>query len=101
MKVTLGGTLAGSHSITIATTASVQPVTTSLNYSFRPTSEYKLHFNLDRLQFTDVAVDSLAESTNRGLTTQFIPNLDKKYKLAIIASNHKSFLILIYGQNPE
>jgi len=92
-SVPLGGTLAGSHSITIATTASVQPVTTSLNYSFRPTSEYKFHFNLDRLQFTDVAVDSLAESTNRGLTTQFIPNLDKKYKLAIIASNHKSLSI--------
>lgn len=88
-----GGTLAGNHSVTILTTASVLAINTPFTYAFQPTNEYRLIVQSDRLQWSDAAVDSLAVSNNRSLRTQVIPNQDKDYRFQITARNSPSLTI--------
>ena len=52
------GTIAGSHSSTILTTASVQAINTANTQSFQPTNEYKLSQFIDAIQWSNVAIDS-------------------------------------------
>jgi hypothetical protein len=89
----IGGTLAGSHSVTIGTMASVQAINAALNYAFRPTTEYRLTLLADRLQWSDVAVDSGAQSSGRATITQVVPNPDVVYKLRLRAVNAKSLTV--------
>ena len=87
------GTAIGSHSTTIATTASVQGVTAANTYAFQPTSEYRLRLMVDKLQWSDVPVDSLSAETARVTRTQVIPSPDATYKLRIRATNNKSLTV--------
>jgi len=67
------GALATAHAVTSGTTASL---TTSLvigGYSFYPSTEFRLNFLYDRLQFSDTGVDAVTAQTNRHFRTQAIP----------------------------
>jgi hypothetical protein len=88
------GTITGNQSITVGTTASVQLVNAPYTYAFSPTTEYRIVPQADRVQASDVAVDSLAQSNNRVLRTQVCPNPSKKYKLRIRATNNESLTVL-------
>jgi hypothetical protein len=88
------GTITGNQSITVGTTASVQLVNAPYTYAFSPTTEYRIVTQADRVQASDVAVDSLAQSNNRVLRTQVCPNPSKKYKLRIRATNNESLTVL-------
>lgn len=85
----LGGTAAGNHSVTIATSASIQAINAALTYSFRPTTEYRLSLMADRLQWSDVPVDSTALPTSRASFTQVVPDPDVPYELRIRATTNK------------
>ncbi len=85
----IGGTLAGSHVVTVGSSASIQSVNAPLNYAFRPSTEYRLALMADRTQWTDVAPDSQSQSTARATVTQVIPNPDVSYKLRFRLVNNK------------
>jgi|SanBayMetagenome_1026888.scaffolds.fasta_scaffold00146_8 hypothetical protein len=87
------GTIAASHSVTIGTTASVALVSAPYQYSFTPTNEFRFAVQADRTQWSDSAVDSLAQSTNRLLRTQVCPNPSVNYKFRIRAVNNKSLTV--------
>jgi hypothetical protein len=88
------GTVAGNHSVTIATTASIQLAgATAYQYSFSPTSEYRLLVQADRTQWADSAVDAVAASTSRLLRTQVCPDPGETYKLRFRANNSKSLTV--------
>lgn len=88
------GTVAGNHSVTIATTTPVQLAgNTPYTYSFGPNSEYKLLVQSDRTQWADSAIDSLAQTTSRGLRTQVCPDPSETYGLRFRATNNKSLTV--------
>ena len=86
----IGGTIGGNHSVTITTSSSIQPINSALNYSFRPTTEYRLSMLIDRLQWSDVTVDSVGQSSSRANLSQVVPNPDVDYKVRFRATNNKS-----------
>ena len=81
------GTVTGNHSITTLTTASVQAVNAAYTYAFQPTTEYRLTLQADRVQWSNVAIDSVGQATNLVSRTQVVPDYRKKYKLRIRATN--------------
>lgn len=83
------GTIAGNHSATIGSTASVQLVNAANQYAFAPTSEYRLNLASDRVQWHDSAVDVATGTTQRVIRTSVCPSLDKAYKLRIRSTNNK------------
>ena len=87
------GTVAGNHSLTVNTSASVQVVAAAYTYAFIPTTEYKLTQQADRLQWSDVAIDSIAGTTNRLTRTSVVPSPTKKYNLRFRAVNNDSLTI--------
>jgi hypothetical protein len=88
------GTVAGSQSVTIGTTASIQLAgAAAYQYSFSPTSEYRMLMQADRTQWADSAVDAVAASTSRGLRTQVCPDPTETYKLRFRAVNAKSLTV--------
>jgi len=88
------GTVAGNQTTTIATTASIQLAgAVAYQYSFSPTSEYRLLVQADRTQWVDGAVDAVAASTSRGLRTQVCPDPAETYKLRFRAVNSKSLTV--------
>lgn len=89
----IGGTLNGNHSITLASTASIQAINAALNYAFRPTTEFRLALMADRLQWSDVGVDNVGQTTSRANLTQVVPNQDKKYKIRVRAENRKGLTV--------
>jgi hypothetical protein len=89
------GTIAGNHSITVGTSASVQLIAAAYTYAFGPTTEYRLTQQADRLQWSDVAIDSIAGTTNRLLRTSVVPSPAKKYQLRFRATNNDSLTIPI------
>jgi hypothetical protein len=89
------GTIAGSHSVTVGTSASVQSVNAAYSYSFFPTSEYRLTTLADKVQWADSSVDSTGATTARATRTQVVPGLDKEYKFRIRATNNKSLTVPI------
>jgi hypothetical protein len=84
------GTVAGNHSLTIGTTASVQVVNSAYQYAFAPTTEYKLIIQSDRIQVQDQAIDVLTGSTSRLIRTSVVPNPTKQYRLRMRARNADS-----------
>jgi hypothetical protein len=84
------GTAIGNHSVATASTASVQAITAARTYAFQPTTEFRLRVLADRIQWTDVAVDSQGAESSRVTRTQVVPNPDVAYKLRIRATNNKS-----------
>ena len=87
------GTIAGNHSVTVGTTASVQLVNSAYSYAFSPTTEYRLLVQSDRVQIADSPVDSTAQMTNRSVRTQVCPNPANSYKLRFRATNNKSLTV--------
>lgn len=89
----IGGALAGNHAVTVATAASVQPVAATGNYNFRPSSEFRLAQMADRLQWADVPIDSVAQTTARATISQVIPNNNVNYKLRLRGRNNKGYTV--------
>ena len=88
-----GATIAGNHSSTIATTASVALATSPLTYAFTPTSEYKLNMAIDRVQWHDQGVDVATGSTQRVIRTSVCPTASKQYRLRFRATNNKALTV--------
>lgn len=82
------GTIAGSHAVTIATTASVQAVATVGAYAFQPGSEQRATMFIDQVQWTDQTIDGTPQSTARRTVRQVVPSPDKSYKPRIRVTNH-------------
>ena len=89
----IGGIINGSHSCGIAPSSSIQPINAALNYAFRPTTEYRLSMLIDRLQWSDVTVDSTGQSSSRANLSQVVPNPDVDYKVRFRATNNKSLTV--------
>jgi hypothetical protein len=88
------GTVAGNQSVTIGTTASIQLAgAVAYQYSFSPTTEYRVMAQTDRTQWADVPVDSTAAMTSRLVRTQVCPDPSSLYKLRIRAVNNKSLTV--------
>lgn len=88
------GTATGNHSITVATTASVQQINAAYTYAFAPSSEYRLNLQADRVQATDSAIDALAQASSRVLRTQVCPDPDSTYKFRIRSTNNKALTVI-------
>jgi hypothetical protein len=88
------GTVIGSHSVTVGTTASIQLVNAAYTYAFSPTTEFRLNVQADRTQWYDSAVDAVAQTTSRLLRTQVCPDPNETYVLRIRANNSKSLTVL-------
>lgn len=85
------GTVAGNHSATIGTTASIQIAgAVPYTYSFSPTNEFRIVMQADRTQWSDQAVDALTAANSRLVRSQVCPDPDETYKLRIRATNNKS-----------
>lgn len=87
------GAYAGNHSSTILTSASAQAINSAYTYAFLPTTEYRLSFQGDKIQWTNVAVDSTSISSAIATRTQVVPNPSKKYKIRFRAINNKSYTV--------
>lgn len=87
------GTIAGSHSATILTTASVQAINTANTQSFQPTDEYRLSQFIDGIQWSDVAVDSISATNSRYKRTQVVPMESENYFVRFRATNNKSLTV--------
>lgn len=89
----IGGTLGGSHAVTIDTTASISATgTAAYAYSFRPTSEYRLIAYQEAIQWLGVAVadNTLSQPTSRAKATQVVPSPAIKYRVRFRGVNNKS-----------
>ena len=87
------GIIAGSHSATIGTTASVPLVTSPFQYAFSPTTESRFFAQADRVQWADGAVDAIAQTTQRLLRTQVCPDPSHSYKFRIRGTNNRSLTV--------
>ena len=81
------GTAIGNHSVGTLTSASVQAINAAYTYAFQPSTEYRLTLQADRVQWSNVAVDSVGQATNLTSRTQVVPDASKLYKLRIRATN--------------
>ena len=81
------GTLVGDHNASIATSASVQLTALAFAGSFVPTSEYRLLMLQDRLNWSDVAINGMSGTTNRGARTLNLPSPEASYKVQFRLNN--------------
>ena len=89
-----GNSLVARQGSTVGSTASVALAgTLPYTYSLSATSEYRLTIFADKVQWTDVAVDSIAASSNRMTRTQVVPNPAKNYFLRLKLNAQKSVTI--------
>lgn len=88
-----GGTLAGNHSFTVATSASVSAITAANTYAFQPSSEYRFLLTPDRVQTYDIGVDSATATNSRITRSQIVPSNAKKYKLRYRFTNNKALTV--------
>jgi hypothetical protein len=87
------GTAAGSHSVTVGTTAPIQLVNSPYTYAFGATTEFRLLLQSDRVQFADSAVDAIAQMSSRLVRTQVCPNPEKTFTLRFRATNEKALTV--------
>jgi hypothetical protein len=87
------GTIAGSHSTTVGTTAPIQLVNSANTYAFGATTEYRMLLQSDRVQIADAAVDATAQLTARATRTQVCPDPSGLYKLRFRATNNKALTV--------
>lgn len=83
-----GGTLAGSHAITINTTASIQAINAPYTYAFQPTSQYEYIYQPDGITWFDKGVDNQTVPTIRAKREQIVPNPAKQYKAKYSFTNN-------------
>ena len=81
------GTAIGNHSVGTQSYASVQVINAAYTYAFQPSTEYRLTLQADRVQWSNVAVDSVGQAYNLVSRSQVVPDSSKSYKLRIRASN--------------
>ena len=81
------GAVIGSHAVGINTSNSVQAINAAYTYAFQPSTEYRLTLQADRVQWSNVAIDALAQATNLISRKQVVPDASKLYKLRIRATN--------------
>lgn len=62
-------------------------------YSLTATNEYRLTLFSDKVQWSDIPIDSLASSSNRVVRTQVVPNPAKSYFLRLKLNAQKSVTI--------
>lgn len=89
------GTVALNHAANVGSTASVQLVNAVNSYAFVPTTEFRVNIQADRVQWSDVGIDSSGQSSNRLVRTQVCPNPASLYKFRIRTNNAKSLTTLI------
>lgn len=87
------GTFAGNHSVTIGTTASVQAVNAGYSYAFVPTNEFRSLIQADRVNYYDIAIDSLGQPSARRNVTQVVPRATQNYKLRFRFTNDKALTV--------
>jgi hypothetical protein len=87
------GTIAGNHSVTIGSTASIAAVAGAYAYAWQPTTEYRLSAMLDRIQWSDVGVDGVGQSNSRFPRSQIVPSGEKRYKLRFRATNNEALTV--------
>ena len=88
------GTVAGNHSVTIGTTASVQLINSAYQYTFSPTTEYRFVAQQERIQWSDVGIDSsITQSTSRLIRSQVCPDPNLTYKLRFRFTNNKALTV--------
>lgn len=83
------GTANGSHSATTSSTASSQSINAAGAYSFYPSSEFKLNFQADRVQWHSGTVDSINSTSNISTRSSICPDPSKSYKLRFRGTNNK------------
>lgn len=91
----MGGTLAGNHSLSIPSTTSIQAISSAYTYAMRPTSEYRLNLQQDRLQWQGNSVDTNSVPSNIATMSQVVPNPTKSFKIRVRARNNKGFTVPI------
>ncbi len=84
------GTIAGNHSVTIGSRASLQLVNTKDAFAFGATTEYRLLAQIDRVQWSDSGIDTTSQASNRLVRSQVCPSRAVRYKLRFRANNSKS-----------
>ncbi len=87
------GVIAAAHPVTVGTTAPVQLINSPFQYTFVPTSEFRIFAQADRVQWADSAIDTLTQTTSRLLRTQVCPDPSVNYKLRVRAVNAKSLTV--------
>lgn len=88
------GSPATSHAVTSGPTGSNQLVNSLNSYAFVPSTEYRVNIQADRVQWSDVGVDSIGQSSSRLVRTQVCPNPTSLYKFRIRTNNAKSLTTL-------
>lgn len=89
----IGGTINGSHSVTVSSTASSIPVATALNYTARPSTQYFVSQQADRVQWMDAGIDAISQQSSRAAFAQVVPNPELLYKLRFKAKNLKGLTV--------
>lgn len=87
------GTFAGSHSVTIGSSASVQAIAANYSYAFVPTTEFRSLLQADRIQYYDVGIDSTGQPSARRNVTQVIPKPTQNYKIRFRFTNDKALTV--------
>lgn len=87
------GTVTGNHSVTVATSASVQALLAAAAYAFTPPSEQRLAAMLDGIQWADAPVDAVTAFTSRLKRTQVIPDPGKRYRVRFRCVNEKGLTV--------
>lgn len=87
------GTIAGQHSITVGTRASVQLVNSKDAFAFGATTEYRLLAQVDRVQWLDSGVDTTSQASSRLVRSQIAPSTSSRYRVRFRANNSKSLTV--------
>jgi hypothetical protein len=87
------GTANGNQSATVSSTASNQSINSAGAYSFLPTSEFKLNFAVDRVQWHSGGADSATGTSSNVLRSSTCPDPNLSYKLRIRATNNKGMTV--------
>lgn len=83
------GTVNGNQSVTVGTTASVQPVNTPYSYSFIPTTVYRLAAFPERLQWIDASANALTSLNARYTNDVGVPGDANTFKIRFRAENNR------------
>lgn len=89
-----GNSLLARQATAVGSTASVALAgALPYTYSLTASNEYRLTLFADKVQWSDIAIDSLASSSNRVVRTQVVPNPAKSYFLRLKLNAQKSVTI--------
>lgn len=84
----MGGTLTSNHSVTIATTTPVQPVTSQYTYAFDAATQYQVVIRQEQLMWNDKTIDGTSVQTTRVKREKVVPAPRNDYKVRLRAVNN-------------